>query len=165
MILLLFVLALAVEVSERVRVDTQPIDVRPIAVETVSSLSAEEVSELTEKLARQQAELDAMRRRLAEQRKAVARERAAVRGEQRLTGAREPAAINVAYDYRRELYYFAPSRDVEQADTKKSGESVLEYVARKRSELQALARRLRLQRGYPLEEMQSIYTAFSKYRE
>jgi hypothetical protein len=157
-VLVLFVMMLAVEVSQRVRSSIPAIPEVP-AVEDVEAMSAEEVAELSKQLKQQESELDKLREQMVKQ-------SAALSGEQRFTGAREPASFSIAYDYQDEKFYFVAAKDVEHADRAQSGESPFEFLVRKRTELRLIAARaLRSQRGYTKEEATQLYSAFSKYRQ
>ena len=172
-VLVLFVLALAIEVSQRVRAElasTEPVQV--VEEEELETLSKEEVAALSEKLQKQEAEMKQLQQRLqqrnqqiAEQAKTVNNKLAAMNGEQRFTGARQPAAINLAYDYRTEKFYFIPSKEVNHADRMSSGETRLEFAGRKTEELVAIALQARKQRGYSTAETKKIFQAFTKYQE
>lgn len=157
-VLVLFVMTLAVEVSQRVRAKISQVPEVPV-VEEIEQMSPEEVKELSKELQQQQEELKSLRKQMVKQ-------SAALSGEQRFTGAREPASLAIAYNYRTKLFYFVPAKDVEHADRSQSGESAFEFLARKRSELRVIANRAkRIQRGYTMEEAARIYSAFSTYRQ
>ncbi|TWU25076.1 hypothetical protein Pla52o_13730 [Novipirellula galeiformis] len=182
-VLVLFVMMLAIEVSQRVRADLAKIEeVKPVEVvkvDEVEFLSAEEVAELSERLQKQQTEMKQqrenmlrqqqeiveLRRQITEQESTVKKQMAAMQGEQRFTGLTQPASIGIAYDYGAEKYYFIPSKDVDHADTRVSGESTVEYIKRKTEELVQIAFRARKQRGYTTREMIQIFSAFSQYQE
>lgn len=157
-VLVLFVMMLAVEVRQRVRKRMQAVP-QIAEVKDVAQLSAEEIAELSKKLEQQEMELNVLRDK-------VMKQSAALNGEQRFTGAREPAIFCIAYDYLAARFYFVAAKDLEHADRAHSGESTLEFVIRKRTELQLMATRARLsQRGYSKEEATRLYGAFSKYRQ
>jgi hypothetical protein len=165
-VLLLFVLALAVEVSQRVRGELAaeaPVPVEEVA--KVETLSPEEIKALSTKLQAQQQEIAALRSQMRSSKQKVDDQLAALAGEQRFTGAREPAAFSMAYDYRDELYYFAPAKDVEHADTQVSGENIFEHRVRQRMELADIALRLRASRGYTEDEVVKLYSSLNKYQQ
>lgn len=165
-VLLLFVLALSVEVSQRVRGElaaSKPVEVPK--VEELRTLSPEEIKALSDKLQTQQREIADLKSQLSATHGQVKQQMAALAGEQRFTGAREPAAFTIVYDYRAKLYYFAPSKDMDHADRRQSGESPLEYITRKLSELAEIALKLRKQRGFTEREAQALYTAATTYKE
>ncbi|MEM7312819.1 MAG: hypothetical protein AAF497_06680 [Planctomycetota bacterium] len=118
-VLVLFVLALAIEVSDRVRAE--------LAADTI--------------------------------------EKAKSQGSQQFSGAREPASLNVAYDYREQLYYFLPARQCKHAVTRQSSETEANFQSRKSRELMAIAEQARGLRGYTLDEATAIYQGFSQYKE
>lgn len=162
-VLVLFVLALSIEVSQRVRAASVPVEV--VKPEEVATLSPEEIAELSRQLQEQNAVIGKLRNSIEEQRSLVSRQVAALAGEQRFTGAREPADLHLGVDYVRDRFYFVPSRDIEHADKRRSGESDIEYAVRKRIELTAIARRAKFGRGYTLDEAKAIYGAFTQYTE
>ncbi len=174
-VLVLFVLALAIEVSERVRAELQAEEPAPVeVVEEVElvEMTKEEVAELSRSLQEQASEINALREKLAEsineisqQEKAIASKVAALAGEQRFTGAREPASLNMAYDYSEDRYLFIPARASNHADRRLSGESNVTYASRKTKELVAIALQARMQRQFTLDEATAIYEAFSQYQE
>lgn len=172
-VLVLFVLALAIEVSQRVRAELAPTEPVEVVKEVeLKTLTKEEIATLSEKLQKQEVEMKELQQRLqqrniqiAEQSKTVKNKLAAMNGEQRYTGARQPAAINLAYDYRKERFYFIPSKEVNHADRRLSGESALEYAGRKTEELVAIALKARKQRGYSVDETKRIFQAFTKYQQ
>ncbi|WP_164104418.1 hypothetical protein [Candidatus Laterigemmans baculatus] len=180
-VLVLFVVTLAVEVSQRVRASTVTIaEVPGVTVpETVDTLSPEEVQKLAEQLQKQQAEMAAyrqrlesqnqqiqqMRSRLAEQESAVSSKLAALQGEQRFTGATEPAGLQVAFDYDRDRFVFVRQKEFRHATTRQSGESDLAYLVRLKSELADLAMHCRQQRFYTASEINRLYEAFSRYKQ
>ena len=71
----------------------------------------------------------------------------------------------MAYDYRKHLYYFIPSKDSKSAATRRSSESSIQFTVRQTKELVNMALKARNQRGYKLDEAVSIYKAFSRYTE
>ncbi len=180
-LLVLFVMALAVEVSQRVRADMDEVaEVTKVeSVEDIESLSAEEVAALSERLQRQQAELESQRERMLRQQgeirelradlavreQTVQTEMAALRGEQRFTGATEPASLLVAYDYRKDRFVFVRRKEFEHATTRKSGESAVAFSLRSTSELVKLALLSRRQRYYTEEDANRLYEAFTGYRQ
>ncbi len=177
-VLVLFVLALAIEVSQRVRSSKKEVEAvatTPIPVleeQELSELTKEEVAQLSKKMQEQQLEIVqlkiSLQQRVAEiesQEQQVQAQLSALNGEQRFTGAREPASLRMAYDYRDEKFYFVSSRESEHADSQNSGESFLEYSNRKTKEFVAIALKARKQRGFSLEEAKAIYRAFSTYKE
>lgn len=172
-VLLLFVLVLALEVNQRVRADTPAVDeVEVVEAAEIAKLSNEEIEELSRTLQEQQKKNEELLEQIEENKLETERLKAkvgsrlaAMNGEQRFTGARQPAGFNIAYNTIRELFYFAPSKDVEHADRRKSGESDLVFLLRKRAELQAIASSLRNNsRGYTPDEAKAIFSAFSKYQ-
>jgi len=180
-VLVLFVVTLAVEVSQRVRASL--ITIEPVAVvevvESVETLSPEEVKELSERLQRQKSEMEAQRQRLAAQEQqmqelrsrisgqegVLANRLAALAGEQRFTGATEPAVLQAAYDYKKGQFIFIRRKEFKHATTQKSGESALEYALRLKRELVDLALLSRQQRYYTPDEANRIYAGFSLYRQ
>jgi hypothetical protein len=177
-VLLLFVLALAVEVSQRVR--TKLADVPEVEiVEDPAALTAEEVADLSRKLQQQKAEFEKQRSALLRQQEEIAQLRelaqkkeervdeamSALRGEQRFTGATEPAVVMVAYDYKQNRFAFVRQKEFEHATTKQSGESPIEFRVRQVSELVDLAILTRNQRLYSRDEANAIYSAFTTYRQ
>jgi hypothetical protein len=172
-VLVLFVMALAIEVSERVRAEL--VQEEPIAVvETaeLSEMTKEEVAELSRQLQEQQnknvslqARLERASKKVAEQRKDVESTIAALNGEQRFTGARESASFNMAYDYDSDRLYFVPARECNDANRRRSGESALEYRTRQTRVLVDVALAARKQRGFTLNEAKAIYQGFTKYKE
>jgi len=68
-VLVLFVVTLAVEVSQRVRASLISTEVVPVVevVEQIETLTPEGVKELSERLQKQQSEMEAQRRRMADQ--------------------------------------------------------------------------------------------------
>jgi|GEM_PF-3259635 len=172
-VLVLFIMALAIEVSQRVRAELNEIEpIEVVQEEELVTMTKEEVEALSQKLQAQQELLEELQQQLherdnelAQQEQKVADQMAAISGEQRFTGAREPAAIHLAYDYKEDRYYFVPSKDVDHADRRKSGETAWEYMNRKARELTAVAALAKTQRGFTQNETQAIFTAFSKYRQ
>ncbi|QDT68358.1 hypothetical protein MalM25_12800 [Planctomycetes bacterium MalM25] len=162
-VLVLFVLALAIEVSQRVRAAEDPVDV--VEPSEVALLSPEDIADLSSQLQLKQAAIEELRDKVRSQSLQVSNQLAALAGEQRFTGAREPASLCMAVDYRKGLYYFVPSRDLEHADTRLSGETSIEYAVRKRLELTSLAEKSLRGRGYKIDEAISLYRSFSQYEE
>jgi len=162
-VLVLFVLALSIEVSQRVRAAEAP--VARVDPEAVAKLSPEEIAELSQRLRQQQAAISELREKLRAEKARVSSQVAALSGEQRFTGAREPASFCIGVDYVRERYYFVPSRELNHADKRLSGESTLEYVVRKKRELSTIARNAKRGRSYSPEETIRVYRAFSQYQE
>ncbi|WP_430451447.1 hypothetical protein [Rhodopirellula europaea] len=177
-VLVLFVMTLAIEVSQRVRTKVAAIPEVSV-VKDVASLSAEEVAELSKELQQQKAALESQRsamleqqeeiRRLGEvakkQREKVASHVAALQGEQRFTGATEPSKVLVAYNYRTDKVVFVRQKEFAHATTQKAGESILEYLARSTRELVQLALLSREQRFYSLDEANAIFSAFTEYQQ
>lgn len=164
-VLVLFVLALILEVHQRVRVDAASQVIPTEVVERAESLSPEQIKELSRKLQQQQVELRQLQAELRESSQTVKSQLASLAGEQRFTGAREPAAFTMAYDYRSKLYFFAPSKEVDHADRRQSGESQLDYMQRKTRELVAVAEQLSAARGFSLTEVQALYSGLTTYNE
>jgi hypothetical protein len=196
-ILVLFVMALAVEVSLRVRSDALPqITTRAPAetdaeaktenkTETVAEMAENaeaaepqsasppaEAEALTKKLeakaeqiAQLQAELEKSAEVVEQERKKVANQRAALSGEQRFTGAREPAFLNLGYDYHERRFYFLSVRDKARAETKMATETVEQYDRRKEQQMREIASRARRQRGFTYAEAVAIYQALSTYQQ
>lgn len=157
-VLVLFVMMLAVEVSQRVRAKVPEIPEVQVA-ENVERMTPEEIERLSQRLKMQQEELNSLRTQIVKQ-------TAALSGEQRFTGAREPASLSMAYDLQTRRFYLVPSKDVEHADRSQSGESTLEFFVRKSTELRLIAARARRsQRGYTMDEAKKLYTAFSQYQQ
>jgi hypothetical protein len=164
-VLILFILALSIEVNQRVNAKALSVPPPVKEVERIDSMSPEEVKALANKLRLQQEQIRSLETQLKKNKAKVEKQVAALAGEQRFTGAREPAAFSMAYDYRKELYCFAPSKDVDHADRHLSGESLLEYRTRKIRELADIALRLRRSRGFKQDEAIAIYSALSTYNE
>lgn len=164
-VLILFVLALTVEVSQRVRSVAEVKEVDEVKAEDVVKLSPQEMEQLSAKLQSQQAELKELRQKLIDNQSEVQNRMAALAGEQRFTGVREPASLTMAYDYRKQLFYFVPAKDVDDADRARSGETSLESLTRKQITLRRVAEAAReRQRGYTLAEAQAIYSAMTQYK-
>jgi hypothetical protein len=165
-VLVLFVLTLIIEVSQRVRADrAAAVPVEEVKEEQLLQMSPEELAELSRQLREQQQAIAELKAKLKSNAEQVENTLAAMTGEQRFTGAREPAAIVVCYDYNAQRYYFVPSKSVAHADRQQSGESTIEYVGRKTKELVAMALEARKSRGYTLREARAIYIALTKYDE
>jgi hypothetical protein len=180
-VLVLFVVTLAVEVSQRVRATLVEVEEVPKVElpEAFEDLSTDELRELSEAMQRQQRELEAykqrlqaqneqirqMQTRLSEQTAEVANQMAALQGEQRFTGATEPAVLQVAYDYNRDRFVFVRRKEFERAITRRSGESNFEYLARVQTELAELALHCRKQRFFSANEVRRIHAAISQYQE
>jgi hypothetical protein len=180
-VLVLFVFTLAVEVSQRVRADIVSKEAVPEveSIENIETLSPEEVRELSEKLQKQQKELESQRQRMlaqetelqdyrqriASEEAVVANKVAALNGEQRFTGATEPSDLTLAYEYYKDRYIFIRKKEFNHAVTRQSGESTLAFAVRSREEQVALALKARKQRSYTEAEMMSLYVAFSQYRQ
>lgn len=180
-VLVLFVFTLAVEVSQRVRADI--VSKNPVpeveAIDDIETLSPEEVKELSDKLQKQQKEMESQRQRMlaqeeelqqyrariANQEATVANRMAALNGEQRFTGATEPALVQIAYDYREDRFIFVRRKEFEHAVTRQSGESDLGFLVRTQRELVDLALLSRNQRYYTEEEANKIYAAFKTYQQ
>lgn len=174
-VLVLFIMALAIEVSTRVKADLVP----PVAEavpevneETLSTMTKVEVAELSEKLQRQEQEMSVLREKIknsvakiASQKNQVSNQLAAMQGEQRFTGAREPASLAMAYDYKQSRYYFISSRESNHAQDHRSGETRSEFSLRQTNELVDIALKARKQRGYTQTQATKIYHAFSTYKE
>ncbi len=164
-VLILFVLALTVEVSQRVRGATAAINpVEEVVADDMVNMTPEEIQELSRKLQQQQAELAKLRSEVAASSSKVRGQLAAMAGEQRFTGAREPAALCVAYNYKTQRYHFIPSKDLNHADRRESGESDFVYVTRKRRELADIALAAKQTRAFTREEVQKIFSAMSQYK-
>jgi len=174
-VLVLFVMALAIEVSQRVRAELAvevPEPVPVVDAQELSAMTKEEVAELSKQLHEKQVEITQLRQKLESnldlvesQKQTMQNQIAALNGEQRFTGAREPASLAIAYDYLNDKFYFISARESEHADRMNSGETIIEYSARKTQELVAIALKARKQRGFSQEEAKSIYQAFSTYQE
>ena len=170
-VLVLFIMALAIEVSTRVKAELgEP--VKPVPVVELSTMTKEEVAELSEKLQRQQREADQLRDKLKAseakietQQDKVSNQLAAMSGEQRFTGAREQTSLSMAYNYREEEFHFVSAREIGHASLQTSGETQSEFVLRAKTEVAAIARKARKQRGYSMWEAKAIYKAFSTYKE
>lgn len=172
-VLVLFILALAIEVSTRVKADlVTPASVVEVEEKTLSNISQEEAAELSEKLQQQELEIVALREEIeknaaetASQKKQISNQLAAMQGEQRFTGARERASIGIAYNHDKRRYHFVSSREVNSARDRRYNESDSDFWNRQQKELKATARRLQKQRGYKQSEVVNIYQAFSTYKE
>ena len=173
-VLVLFIMALAIEVSTRVKAELGK-PVKPIpevkAVE-LSTMTKEEVAELSKKLQVQQKQVSQLREKLKNstakidvQKAKVSNQLAAMSGDQRFTGAREPASLTMAYDYSERKFHFISARESAHAQKRNSGETSLAYGVRKTREYVAIALKTRKQRGYSMEEAMAIYQAFSTYKE
>jgi len=180
-VLTLFVVTLAVEVSQRVRSHLVMPDVVS-AVEVagqVETLSPEEVKILSERLQKQRFEMGSQHRRLAaqeqtlkdlhsrvfSQEKVLKEKIAALAGEQRFTGATEPARLQLAYNYKAGRFVFVRRKEFVNATTRNTGESDLAYSLRQKTELARLAVLSRTQRHFTHEEANAIYSGFSLYKE
>ena len=170
-VLVLFVMMLAIEVSQRVRASQIKI-VEVEAPEDIKSLSVEEVADLSRRLQKQQAQLEAqsrqmeeMRRQTATQASAIQNKLAALSGEQRFTGATEPSSILVAYDYKQDRFVFIRRKEFDHATTRTTSESDLEYSIRQTRELVDLALASRKQRFFTAAEANRLYAAFTKYQQ
>jgi hypothetical protein len=180
-VLVLFVVTLAVEVSQRVRASLITTEAIPVVevVEQIETLTPEEVKELSERLQKQQSEMEAQRTRMVEQEQQLQALRsqissqenvltnklAALAGEQRFTGATEPAVVQMAYDYKKDRFIFVRRKEFDNAMTRKSGESDLAFIVRRKSELVDLALLCRTQRYFTTEETNRIYAGFSLYKQ
>lgn len=173
-VLVLFILALAIEVSTRVKasIPDTVVEVKKVEEVELSTMTKEEVAELSEKLQKQKVKMDEMRQQLkksvgkmASQRAKVSNQLAAMQGEQRFTGAREPASLSMAYDYNKNTFHFLSGRESNHAEMRNSGESLSEHRLRQMEEHVAIALKARKQRGYSMEEASAIYQAFSTYKE
>jgi hypothetical protein len=170
-VLVLFIMMLAVEVSQRVRAaNVQLVEVEK--AEDVTSLNAEEVEELSKRLQQQRAELEAQSREIAQLRQEAAAQAAvvgnriaALNGEQRFTGATEPAQLLVAYDYRKNRFAFVRRKEFDHATTQLTGESALAFALRRTRELVDLALLTREQRFFTADEASKIYAAFTTYQQ
>ncbi|WP_145348439.1 hypothetical protein [Rosistilla ulvae] len=177
-VLVLFVLTLAVEVSQRVRAKIPEV-AEVTVVEDIHQLSVDEVAELSEKLQKQRAEMNAQREQMLRQQEqietlranaskqadAVASKMAALDGEQRFTGATEPASVLLAYEYEREKLVFIRRKEFDHATTRRGGETTVEFLTRQVREMVDLALASRKQRFYTIEEANAIYAAFSEYQQ
>lgn len=176
-VLLLFVLTLSIEVSQRVRSKVIA-EVKPVeTVENIEYMTPEQVSKLSERLQKQQAEMAAQRARMIEQQAAiedlqsrirsqsasVQNKLAAMSGEQRFTGATEPASVLVAYEYDQDKFIFVRRKEFNHATTRVTGESDVGYALRSLQESVAIALKSRQQRYYSADEANRIYSAFSQY--
>ena len=174
-VLVLFVMALAIEVHQRVRSDMaviEPDSVLVVEEKELSEMTKKEVAELSENLRKQAYEIKSLRKRLDKnielvdlQKRKVQNQMAALNGEQRFTGAREPASLMMAYNYNNRKFYFISARKFGHAEHKLSGESAFVFLTRQKNELVALALEARRQRGFTLHEAKAIYRAFSSYKE
>jgi hypothetical protein len=172
-VLVLFVMALAIEVSDRVRAELAPTDPIEVVNEAeLSQLTKAEVAELSRELQERQAETERLKSRLGQmvddvemQKRDVEAKVAALSGEQRFTGAREPASLNMAYDYKSRRFYFVPARDSTHATRRTSGETSFSFAIRNAKELVEIALNSRKQRGFTLDETIAIYSGFSQYKE
>lgn len=180
-LLVLFVMALAIEVSQRVRAEVAEVaevtKVEP--VEELETLSREEVAKLSERLQKQQAELETqrermlrqqgelreLRSRLTEQQATVQNKIAALNGEQRFTGATEPAKLLACYDYKEDRVVFVRQKEFTHATTRLSDEDNLTFFVRSRAELAELAVQSRRQRQYTVSEARRLYSAFTTYQQ
>jgi hypothetical protein len=165
-VLVLFILALVVEVSQRVRADQiAAAPVQQVKEEELVQMSPEELATLSRQLREQQQAIAELKSKLASSAEQLENNLAAMAGEQRFTGAREPAALSVCYDYDAKRYYFVPSRAMAHADRRQSGESTGEYVSRKTKELVKMALDARKTRGFTLGEAIALYKALTQYDE
>lgn len=178
-VLVLFVVTLAVEVSQRVRASLVVVEPVPVVevVEQIESLSPEEVKELSERLQKQKSEMESQQERLVAQERQLEELRsritsqgdvltnklAALSGEQRFTGATEPAGLQMAYDYKKDRFIFIRRKEFHHASTRLSGESDLVFLVRNQKEFIDLALASRKQRFYTSEEVNRTYEAFSLY--
>lgn len=176
-ILVLFVMALAVEVSQRVRSDLipnlpDPDPVEVVNAEQLSTMTKAEVEALSKELelksqqiAKLKSQLETSVQVVEQERQLVADQKSALNGEQRFTGAREPATLKMAYDYDEEKFHFLSAWETSSAETRRSGESSIEFMVRRKSEMVDIALKARKQRGYSFDEASAIYQAFSKYKQ
>ena len=173
-VLVLFIMALAIEVSTRVKASSVliPEPVAEVSKEELSSMTKEEVAELSKELNRQRDAMTALKEKLKSseaqieaQQSQVSNKLAAMGGEQRFTGAREPASLTMAYNYSDSTYHFLSARENSHAIEQSSGETRMEYALRKTEEFVAIALKARKQRGYTRSEATAIYQAFSTYKE
>lgn len=173
-VLVLFIMALAIEVSTRVKasITNKVVEVDKVEEVDLVTMTKEEVAELSEKLQKQKVEMDEMRQQLkksagqmATQRAKVSNQMAAMQGEQRFTGAREQASLSMAYDYSKRTFHFLSGRETNHANKQKTGESSSQYRLRQTEEQVAIALKSRKQRGYSMAEASAIYQAFSTYKE
>ncbi len=170
-VLVLFVMTLAIEVSQRVRSKVQAV-ANVEVVDDAQQLSAEEVVELSKKLKRQQLEMESQQREIrnlkstAEDNSKLLKSKiAAINGEQRFTGATEPAKILLGYNYKDQTIVFLRRKEFEHATTRLGGETTLNFIGRQLEELVALALASRKQRFYTIAEANAIYSAFTKYQQ
>ena len=173
-VLVLFIMALTIEVSNRVRADRVPEVAKVIEVDQkeLSTMTKEEVAELSQKLQRQQHEMTQLREKLKDsaaritsQKNQVSNKLAAFQGEQRFTGAREPASLSMAYDYSKGGFHFISSRESNHATRHNSGETNSQFRLRQTKEFVAIALKTRKQRSYSKSDAIAIYKAFSTYKE
>jgi hypothetical protein len=180
-VLVLFVVTLAVEVSQRVRSNLVVTGEVPAVevVEQIETLSPEEVKSLSERLQKQKVEMDSQRQqlqtqeqhleelrsRISSEESLLSNKMAALAGEQRFTGATEPARLQVAYDYKVNRFVFVRRKEFVNATTRKSGESDFAYAIRQKTELARLALLSRSQRYFTPDEANAIYAGFSLYKQ
>lgn len=173
-VLVLFVMMLALEVSQRIRAErVTDVDVLEVeSADNIQELTPEEVADLSERLQKQQVELkqqqqhiEQLQLQVAAQSSQVQNKIAALNGEQRFTGATEPASLQMAYNYRKHRFYFVRSKEFHEATTRKSRESDLAFLIRLRKELSLLAQMCERQRNYTLDEAKRIFAAFTEYQQ
>ena len=170
-VLVLFVMTLAIEVSQRVKTNLAEIPDVPVVsgavptAEQMETLSPEEIEELSLEVQQQRSELKSMRDKMAQQVKKMQNQAAALAGEQRFTGATEPAKVLVAYDYKRECFLFVRQKEFKHATTRLSAESIFTYNRRSTRELVELALQTRKQRYFNVTEASRLYAAFSGYKQ
>ncbi len=179
-VLVLFVMMLALEVSQRVRAElASKVDIQIEKVEDIKLLSPDEVAELSERLQKQQSELKTqqqqmlqqqeriqeLQRHAASQASTVQNKIAALNGERRFTGATEQAGLLVAYEYYKDRFIFIRQKEFSHATTRNTGESDYAYALRQTTELVALALLSRQQRYFTADEASRLYTAFTEYKQ
>jgi hypothetical protein len=166
-VLVLFVLALAVEVSHKHRYLSEG----ALAAEEIDAMTNDEIASLMQELGEQkvrikeaQASLESSEAKLAEQKAFYDRQMAQLAGQHRFTGSREPATMHLAYDHRFDRFYFLPALKVTNALRSNSEESSWEFDKRKQAEFRTIANAAKSQRSYTLDEARDIYSSFSQYQ-
>ena len=188
-VLVLFVLSLSVEVSQRVRGSSNPQIAQQFSA-TIDKLNKlnidlmEESKQLRgayESLHRDYDDLAATNTLLADKAEAIARD-ALVQAQnaevqnrdlkkmqlsktasQRVYGSRAIAYIAVAYDHDHDRFYFVSTSRVEELMVGDLNLSAFEKLLLDQQRIDSLVESLKQQRGYSLQEFSKIFLTFSNY--
>ena len=165
-VLVLFVLALAIEVGHKHRYLTEG----ALAAEEIHAMSEEEIATLMQELGEKKVEIEETQSELKKTQSELAKKQALydkkikqLRGQHRYTGSRQPATMHLAYDYRFDRFYFLPATEVTLSLRSRADESTWDFGQRKRNELRRIAGKAKTHRSYTLAEIQDIFSAFSRY--